>query len=237
MTKGYVHSIESLGTVDGPGIRTVVFMQGCHLRCRYCHNPDTWSCHGGKVFSAEELYNKIKNFRHYYKKTGGVTVSGGEPLIQAEFLYEFFEILKDNNIHRAIDTAGLLNDETKKLLTITDLVLLDIKHTDYDEYKKLTGNNLDITLDFYDYLVKTNVPFWIRQVIVSGINDTEEQVAELARYAAKAQKVELIPYHTMGIAKWDKLKIPYSLKDIEPPTLAKMEQLRKVLDEQMQKIN
>ncbi|HEY8390316.1 MAG TPA: pyruvate formate-lyase-activating protein [Clostridia bacterium] len=233
MKKGYVHSIESLGTVDGPGVRTVVFMQGCYLRCRYCHNPDTWECSGGKSYTAQELFNFVIKFRPYFGKSGGITVSGGEPLLQPEFLYEFFELLKQNNIHTAIDTSGLLNDEIKKLLTKTDLVLLDIKHTDPIEYKKLTGGDLSAPQKMHSYLIENNIPFWIRQVIVPGINDTVEQIKELAKYCVHSQKYELIAYHTLGLNKWRFLNIPYSLEGVEPPSKELMTSLKAALDEEV----
>ncbi|HEY8423549.1 MAG TPA: pyruvate formate-lyase-activating protein [Clostridia bacterium] len=236
MNTGYVHSIESLGALDGPGLRTVVFMQGCNLRCRYCHNPDTWRRSCGSIYTPQELMDKVIKFKPYFKKNGGITVSGGEPLLQAEFLYEFFKLLKQENIHTALDTAGFLNDDVKKLLTLTDLVLLDIKHTDPAEYKKLTGGTLEAALEFYQYLVDNKIDFWIRQVIVPGINDTPEHVKELAKYCVKAQKYELIPYHTLGVKKWQELGMKYSLADTPPPSAELMKGLRKVLDEEVNKL-
>lgn len=234
---GYIHSIESLGTVDGPGIRAVVFMQGCGLRCRYCHNPDTWECSGGKKTTPEELYEHVKNYRPYFGKYGGVTVSGGEPLLQTEFLYDFFKILKANKINTAIDTSGILNDSVKKLLTLTDLVLLDIKHTDPIEYKKLTGGDLNQPLSMLQYLIDNKISFWIRQVIVPGINDTPAQMKTLAKYCIYAKKYELIPYHTLGLVKWKKLNIAYSLEGVEPPSKEKMSELKNILDEEIKKYN
>ena len=229
MKTGYIHSIESLGTVDGPGVRTVVFMQGCVLRCRFCHNPDTWQCSGGKEYTAQQLFDKVIKFRPYFGTSGGITVSGGEPLLQAEFLYEFFDLLKNAGIHTAIDTSGMLNEHIKKLLSRTDLVLLDIKHTDKEEYKKLTGADLDAPLKMLSYLIENNIAFWIRQVIVPGINDSEEQIKQLAKYCVHAQKYELIAYHTLGLAKWKKLNIPYSLEGVEPPSKELMKNLETVL--------
>ncbi|HHW90448.1 MAG TPA: pyruvate formate lyase-activating protein [Clostridiales bacterium] len=236
MKIGYIHSIESLGTVDGPGIRTVVFMQGCDLRCRYCHNPDTWQRSCGTVYSAQELVDKIIKFKPYFIKNGGVTVSGGEPLLQAEFLYEFFELLKKQSIHTAIDTAGMLNDNIKKLLTLTDLVLLDIKHTDPIEHKKLTGADFEPTQRMHQYLVDNNIDFWIRQVIVPGINNTPSQIQALAKYCVNAQKYELIPYHTLGVKKWRELGLLYSLKDVAPPSKELMKELKKTLDNEVNKL-
>lgn len=233
MEKGYIHSIESLGTVDGPGVRTVVFMQGCVLRCRYCHNPDTWECSGGKVYTAQELFDRVIKFRPYFGKSGGVTVSGGEPLLQAKFIYEFFELLKESKIHTAIDTSGILNEHVKRLLTKTDLVLLDIKHTEPEEYKKLTGSEINAPIKMHSYLVKNNIAFWIRQVIIPGINDTTDQIKHLAKYCLHAQKYELISYHTLGLNKWKKLNIPYTLNGIEPPSKELMKNLRAALDEEV----
>ncbi|HEY8444225.1 MAG TPA: pyruvate formate-lyase-activating protein [Clostridia bacterium] len=236
MKTGYVHSIESLGALDGPGLRTVVFMQGCFLRCRYCHNPDTWRPHCGTIYTPQELLEKVIKFKPYFKRNGGITVSGGEPLLQAEFLCEFFELLKKENIHTALDTAGLLNDEVKKLLTLTDLVLLDIKHTDPLEYKKLTGADIKHTLEFYQYLVDNKIDFWIRQVIVPGINDEPSQVKELAKYCVFAKKYELIPYHTLGVKKWRELGLQYTLDGVAPPSPELMKDLRKTLDAEVKRL-
>ena len=236
MEKGYIHSIESLGTVDGPGVRTVVFMQGCVLRCRYCHNPDTWECSGGKAYTAKELFTRVIKFRPYFGLSGGITASGGEPLLQAKFLYEFFEMLKEAGIHTAIDTSGLINEHVKKLLTKTDLVLLDIKHTDPIEYKKLTGSDLIAPQKMHAYLIENNIPFWIRQVIVPGINDNIEQIKELAKYCMHAQKYELISYHTLGLNKWKKLNIPYTLEGVEPPSKELMTNLRAALNEEINRL-
>ncbi|HEY8418833.1 MAG TPA: pyruvate formate-lyase-activating protein [Clostridia bacterium] len=236
MKVGYVHSIESLGALDGPGLRTVVFMQGCNLRCRYCHNPDTWQRSCGTVYTPQELLEKVIKFKPYFKRNGGITVSGGEPLLQAEFLYEFFMLLKQENIHTALDTAGFLNEKVKKLLTLTDLVILDIKHTDQAEYKKLTGAELNKTLEFYNYLLENKIDFWIRQVIVPGINDEPDQVKELAKYCVSAKKYELIPYHTLGIKKWQELGLKYTLSDVAPPSRELMKELRKTLDNEVKKL-
>lgn len=233
MEKGYIHSIESLGTVDGPGVRSVVFMQGCFLRCRYCHNPDTWECSGGKVYTAQELFDKVIKFRPYFGLSGGITVSGGEPMLQTKFLYEFFELLKESKIHTVIDTSGILNEHVKKLLTKTDLVLLDIKHTEPEEYKKLTGAELSAPIKMLSYLIENNIAFWIRQVIVPGINDTIGQIKNLARFCIHAQKYELIAYHTLGLNKWKKLNIPYTLEGVPPPSKELMKNLRLVLDEEV----
>jgi pyruvate formate lyase activating enzyme len=236
MNAGYIHSIESLGALDGPGLRTVVFMQGCNLRCRYCHNPDTWRRACGTIYSPQELLEKVIKFKPYFKRNGGITVSGGEPLLQAGFLYEFFKLLKEENIHTALDTAGLLNEQVKKLLTLTDLVILDIKHSDEAGYKKLTGADFKQTLEFYNYISENKIDFWIRQVIVPGINDSPEQVKELAKYCLNAKKYELIPYHTLGVKKWRELGLKYTLTDAAPPSAELMKDLRKTLDIEVKKL-
>lgn len=233
---GYVHSIESLGALDGPGLRTVVFMQGCNLRCSYCHNPDTWQRSCGTIYSAQELLEQVIKFKPYFKRNGGITVSGGEPLLQADFLYEFFGLLKQESIHTAIDTAGMLNDDIKKLLTLTDLVLLDIKHTEPIAYKKLTKTDFEHTLAMYQYLIDNNIDFWIRQVIVPGINDSHAQIQKLAKYCVRAKKYELIPYHTLGVKKWQELGLTYTLTDTAPPSVELMKDLRSTLDNQVKKL-
>lgn len=218
MVTGRIHSIESAGLVDGPGIRTVVFFQGCNLRCAYCHNPDTWSCIGGKEVSSEELINKILRFRPYFEASGGgVTFSGGEPLLQPEFLKIMLKLCKDNNIHTAIDTAGYGLDNYIDILKYTDLVLLDIKHVDDSGYKSLTGKGKYGYDEFLKAVQLAEVPIWIRHVVVPGITDSEEhilKIAQLIKNIKNVQKVELLPYHTMAIKKYEELGIEYKLKDI-----------------------
>ena len=167
---GRVHSIESMGLVDGPGIRTVVFLQGCNLRCQYCHNPDTWDIYGGNEMSADEVINKIKRFKPYFKNNGGVTFSGGEPLMQPEFLLELLKKCEELDIHTCIDTAGYGKGEYDDILKYTDLILYDIKHEDYDKYNIVTRRKQDETLKFIEKVQEYNIPIWIRHVVVPGAN-------------------------------------------------------------------
>jgi len=229
---GYVHSIASLGGADGPGVRTVIFMQGCPLRCSYCHNPDTWKFFTGEKYRPEELFNKVSRYKPYFGSSGGVTVSGGEPLSQPEFVAEFFKLCRKNGIHTALDTAGsILNDKVKKVLDYTDLVLLDVKHTNPLQFRELTRGEYSSLMEFLDYCIMIKKPLWLRQVIVPGITDSEENIRELAVLAKKAGalKVELLPYHDMGVYKWEELGLEYKLKGVEPPSPEQMEKLNKIL--------
>ena len=237
--KGRVHSLESFGSVDGPGVRFVVFMQGCHMRCKYCHNPETWAFSGGEEYSPKELYEKVKKFKGYWGADGGVTVSGGEPLLQIDFLTEFFALLKKDNIHTAIDTAGqpfsLGSEYLKKfdkLLEYTDLVLLDIKHISAEEHKKLTGFANDNILQMAKYLSDKNVPMWIRHVLVPGITDAEDSllaVREFVDTLKTVEKVEVLPYHALGMAKWEKLGVDYPLKETKSPTPELVKKAKEIL--------
>ena len=212
---GYIHSIESLGGADGPGVRTVVFMQGCPLRCAYCHNPDTWKFFTGEKVSPEDLFKRVIKYKPYYGSEGGVTASGGEPLAQPEFIAEFFKLCKKAGIHTAIDTAGsFFNNKVINVLDYTDLVLLDVKHTNPMKFRELTDGNFSKFMEFLDYCIFTNKPLWLRQVIVPGITDNEDNIRALASLAkeSKALKVELLPYHDMGAYKWEELELDYKLK-------------------------
>ncbi len=224
---GFVHSVESLGLVDGPGIRSVVFLQGCRLRCLYCHNPDTWELgRNGTETESDELVKKLLRFRDYYGENGGVTLSGGEPLLQPDFAYEVFKGLKNYNVHTCLDTSGVGDtsdpqyaEKIKRLLSVTDLVLLDVKHTENDGYKKITGRSIADFNMFLRLLQDTDVSSWIRQVIVPTITDSEDYILGLKKYLSSIkniEKVELLPYHTLGIHKYEKLNIPYPLKDVPP---------------------
>jgi len=222
-----IHSIESCGTVDGPGIRFVVFTQGCPLRCQYCHNPDTWKMSDGKETSIDYLVSEAKKYKSYMKFSGGgVTVTGGEPLLQVDFLKEFFSKLKEDNIHCAIDTSGyIFNDQVKEVLQLTDLVLLDIKHFDPASYKKLTGVELAPTLDFLDYLGQKNIPVWVRYVLVPDLTDQYEHIETLSKHLSQypnIERIELLPFHKMGEYKWKELGVPYKLKDTSEPTKESM---------------
>ena len=216
---GNINSIETMGLVDGPGIRFVVFLQGCNLRCAYCHNPETWQkeklC---QKYTPKELIAKILRYKNYYGKTGGVTFSGGEPLLQADFLLECLKLCKKNNIHTAIDTAGVGYGEYKEILKYTDLIILDIKAVDKEEYKKLTGQSIDYFNEFVRQVQQSGNKLWIRQVIVPTINDNEKNIVALKDYVKKlknVEKVELLPYRTIGVSKYKELKIPYRLENIE----------------------
>ena len=215
-----VHSIESLGTVDGPGIRYVIFLQGCHLRCKYCHNRDTWDIKGGSYKSLDEIFDQIKRYKPYFKSSnGGVTVTGGEPLLQVKFLIELFRNLKKAGIHTCIDTSGMVNltEDVKKLLKLTDLVLLDIKHINSEKCKELTGHDNKKELEFARYLSQNGIPMWIRQVIVPGITDDEKDITDLKEFVKKlktVEKVEFLPYHTVGKYKWKELGEKYQLEEI-----------------------
>lgn len=217
--KGRVHSMESMGLVDGPGIRTVVFLQGCNLRCQYCHNPDTWDLDGGKEMSAQEIVNKVKQFKPYFKDTGGVTFSGGEPLLQKDFLLEMLKLCKAENIHTCVDTAGYAKGDFSDILKYIDLILFDIKHEDIDMYKNVTRREQQTSLDFLSQAQKAGVPLWIRHVVVPGLTDDEEHIKKLGEYIStlqNVQKVELLPFHQLGANKYQGLGIKYPLEGVQP---------------------
>ena len=230
---GRVHSIQSMGTLDGPGVRFVVFMQGCPLRCRCCHNPDTWSLDGGTVYTAEQLVSRALRFREYFGEDGGVTVSGGEPLLQAAFVAELFERCHAAGLNTCLDTSGcLLNDEVKALLAHTDRVLLDIKYTTEADYRAHVGCGMDAPLSFLDYLAAQEIPTTLRQVIIPTVNDTEAQVRELGRIAASCANVdgvELLPFRKICQVKYDNLKLEFPFGHLSEPTKAQMAALEQVL--------
>lgn len=219
--KAKIHSLESFGTVDGPGIRFVIFMQGCPLRCLYCHNPDTWDTQNPSryLMSAPELLTEVLKYKNYIA-SGGVTVTGGEPLLQAEFLTEFFRLCKKEGIHTTLDTSGyILNDKVKEALEYVDLVLLDIKTINPDLHKTLAGVKRDNSLKFLDYLGTRQIDTWIRHVIVPNLTDKEEELEKLATYLTPysvIKKIELLPYHVMGIHKYEQMGMDYKLKGTEP---------------------
>ena len=214
-----VHSIESFGTVDGPGIRFVLFLQGCHLQCKYCHNRDTWNMNGGEYKSLDDIFEKIMKYKNYIYPNGGVTVTGGEPLLQVKFLIELFKKLKKENIHTCVDTSGMvaLTDDIKKLLSLTDLVLLDIKHINSEKCKNLVGFNNEKELAFARYLSNNNIHMWIRQVLVPGYTDDEQDLLQLKDFISSlstVDKVEILPYHDMGRYKWENLGFKYELDGV-----------------------
>jgi len=229
-----VHSYESFGTVDGPGIRFVIFMQGCQLKCKYCQNRDTWDTHAGKLVSLDELLQRIKKYVNYIKPTGGVTVTGGEPLLQPIFLISLFKELKKLDIHTAIDTSGMveLTQDIKELLSLTDLVLLDIKHINSDKCKKLVGFSNEKELEFARYLSNNNIPTWIRQVIVPGITDGKDDLINLKEFLStlkSIQKIELLPYHDLGKFKWASLGYAYELENIRTANNDDIKKVKQIL--------
>jgi pyruvate formate lyase activating enzyme len=232
---GRVHSFETFGAVDGPGIRFVIFMQGCSLQCKYCQNRDTWEINAGNQYSAEELLNKILKYKNYFLASGGgVTVSGGEPLLQYKFLIELFTLLKKENIHTAIDTSGNvdLTDDMKKLIDLTDLFLLDIKCINDEICKKLTGVSNKKELAFAKYLSSINKPTWIRQVIVPTITDRTEDLLSLKDFLStltNVEKIELLPYHDLGKSKWIKLGLKYELENIRVANNNDIEYAKRIL--------
>ncbi|MFU0824649.1 pyruvate formate-lyase-activating protein [Clostridium sp.] len=233
MPKGRIHSIESMGLVDGPGIRTVVFFQGCPLRCAYCHNPDTWNMQGGTEFTPEELLKKILRFKPYFEKSGGgVTFSGGEVLLQPDFLLEILKLCKENDIHTTLDTSGFGLGKYDEILKYTDLVILDIKHVDDAGYKNLTGQGKKGLDEFLKALAKSGTKLWIRHVVVPKITDSEEHISKLAHIIKQidnVEKVELLPYHTLGVNKYDRLGLDYLLKDTPPMDKNKLKGLESLL--------
>lgn len=238
-TIGRIHSIESFGSVDGPGIRFVVFLQGCRMRCQFCHNPDTWDMNGGETKTADELLSQALRYKSYWKKEGGITVSGGEPLLQIDFLIEFFKKAKAKGVHTTLDTSG--NPFTREepfiskfneLMKVTDLVMLDIKQIDEDAHKILTGWTNSNILDMARYLSEINKPMWIRHVLVPGGSDNDEQLMRLDKVIKSlnnVDRVEVLPYHTLGTFKWEELGKEYPLAGVNPPTKERVENANKLL--------
>lgn len=233
---GRIHSTESFGTVDGPGIRFVIFMQGCHLQCKYCHNRDTWSTLGGQKYTTDELINTILRYKSYFDNSGGgVTVSGGEPLLQLEFVTDLFQRLKEKNIHTALDTSGnfSITKEVKELLKYTDLVLLDIKHINNEKCIELTHASNEKTLEFAKYLSNNNIPIWIRQVLVPGITDDKFDLLNLKKFINSlnsVEKVEILPYHNLGKFKWKDLGETYPLEGVPIPSNEDVEAAKRILE-------
>jgi pyruvate formate lyase activating enzyme len=233
---GRIHSLESFGTVDGPGIRFVVFMQGCPLRCRFCHNPDTWEVNKGTLYSPEQLFEEIMKYKAYMDFSGGgVTFTGGEPLLQAEFILEVAKLLKTQNIPIAIDTSGYVwNDEVKAVLEYTDLVLLDIKNYDPLVYEAVTGVALAPTLNLLDYLREKDIAAWIRYVLVPQLTDNIDSIRKLSEHLGKypnVEKIELLPFHKMGEYKWKELGLEYTLGDTKEPEKELLIKVKEILEE------
>ena len=236
---GFVHSTESFGTVDGPGVRFVVFLQGCPMRCQYCHNPDTWKMNTGAVRSAQSLIQEYERNAAFYKK-GGITVTGGEALMQIDFLLELFRLAKQKNIHTCLDTSGVTyrpgessyNEKLDELMKVTDLVMLDIKHIDPEGHKALTGHDNAGILAFAKYLEEKNVPVWIRHVVVPGITDDEGQLIRLGSFLGTLSNVkalDVLPYHIMGVTKYEQLNIPYPLDGVPPATKDQAAKAKKII--------
>ncbi len=234
---GKIHSIETFGAVDGPGIRFVIFMQGCPMRCQYCHNPDTWNMQTGTDYSVEQLLDQIRKYKHYFGTDGGVTVSGGEPLVQIDFVTKLFKILKAENIHTCIDTSGVLfnpsnTKQIDELLKYTDLVLLDIKHINSVKHKSITGFNNENILSFAKHLNKINKPMWVRYVLVPTLTDDTQSLMALKEFLNtldNVKKIEVLPYHSLGEAKYGKLGIDYPLHNIPQPTEQQIDIANKIL--------
>ena len=236
MIKGSVAQIESLGLVDGPGIRTVVFLSGCKLRCLFCHNPEMFK-KGEENYTPEELFEKIiRNKPYFNRNNGGVTFSGGEPLLQSKFVIEVCKLLKQENVHITLDTAGVGNGNYEEILNLVDLVIFDIKAITNTKYKEMTSNNIDESLEFLNICQKLNKKMWLRQVIVPGINDNLQYIDELANFINKLkniEKVELLPYHTMAKEKYEKLNISYKLSDVIDMDIEKCKELEELLREKI----
>lgn len=236
---GRIHSLESFGTVDGPGVRFVVFVQGCPMRCAYCHNPDTWAMTGGKIMEASEIIAQYERNIAFYKN-GGITVTGGEPLMQVDFLIELFTLAKEKNIHTCIDTSGIafkpgnaeFIEKLDKLMALTDLVMLDIKHIDPDKHKELTQQPNDGILAFCEYLNERNVDMWIRHVVVPTITDDDEYLYKLGYFIGQFTNIkalDILPYHTMGKAKYEQLGMEYKLDGIPPMDKNKVVEKKQVV--------
>lgn len=234
-----IHSFESFGTVDGPGIRCVIFMQGCPLRCKYCHNPDTWVFDGGEEKSVDEMYKEVLKYTNYIQD-GGVTVSGGEPLVQIDFVIDLFTKLKRKGIHTCVDTSGILFDKNnseivmkyEKLLEVCDLFLLDIKHIHEDVHKKLTGFSNQHVKDFAQYLNEHNKPVWIRHVLVDTFTNNEKDLKDTRDFIdtlTNVEKIEVLPYHTMGVVKYNKLNMKYPLEGVKAPSKEDIKRAKEIL--------
>ena len=237
--KGRIHSVESFGSVDGPGVRYIVFLQGCHMRCKYCHNPETWKLEDGELQTPQEVFDKAYRYHNYWKDNGGITVSGGEALLQIEFVTELFKIAKKEGVHTTLDTSA--NPYTEKepfyskwleLMKYTDLVMLDIKQIDEQEHIKLTGHSNKNILAMARELSDMKKPVWIRHVLVPGGSDKDEYLHRLADFIhtlSNVERVEVLPYHTLGKFKWENLGLSYPLEGVNPPTQERIDNARKIL--------
>ena len=237
---GAIHSIESFGSVDGPGVRYILFLHGCPLRCKYCHNPDTWANSKETMgITPQEEIEKALKYKTYWGNEGGITISGGEPLLQIDFLIELFKLAKKEGVNTCIDTSGAnftreepFFSKFNELMKYTDLLLLDIKHIDSQKHKELTGKPNDNILDMAKYLSDINKSVWIRHVLVPGISDVDEYLIELDKFISSlnnVKKVEVLPYHTLGTFKWEELNIPYQLEGVNPPSQERVDNANKLL--------
>ncbi len=233
METGRIHSFQSLGTVDGPGVRFVAFLQGCNLRCKCCHNPDTWSCNGGELYTSVDVVSRAARYREYFKNNGGITLSGGEPLLQADFAREIFELCKKEGINTCLDTSGsILNEGVKKLLSVTDRVLLDIKYTDGVLYRENVGCDFEKVICFLEYLNDSSIPVTVRQVIIPTVNDTKENVLNLKELVSRygcVDKIELLPFRKICSVKYDSMKIDFPFANIPEPSKDTMDFLNSLI--------
>ena len=231
---GRIHSFESLGAVDGPGIRFVVFMQGCHLKCKYCQNRDTWDINSGEQYTVKQVVEKIMRYKNYIvASNGGVTLSGGEPLLQQDFVISLFQELKKQNISTCLDTSGMftITDKIKQIVDLTDIFLLDIKSINDETCKWLTGSSNSLELEFAKYINEKNKRIWIRQVLVPGITDKKEDLLKLKDFLKTiiVEKFEFLPYHDLGKYKWEKLGLPYELEDVRVASNKDVERAKKIM--------
>ena len=228
-----IHSLQSLGTVDGPGVRYVIFLQGCHLRCKCCHNPDTWDTNSGKLMSPEEIFEKVKRYKEYFGAEGGITLSGGEPLLQSKEAYELLALCKENGINTCIDTSGaVMNADVRKLLSVTDRVLLDIKYTNDDDYRNHVGCSLTTVSEFLNYIDSLSIPTTLRQVIIPGLNDNDENMKKLKSIRDShscVDSVELLAFRKMCEIKYKQLGIDFPLADTPETSEEKIRELYKLL--------
>ena len=237
--KGRIHSVESFGSADGPGVRYIVFLKGCNMRCQYCHNPDTWAKDGGELMTPEEVLKKALRYKTYWKEKGGITVSGGEAHLQIDFVTELFRLAKEKGVNTCLDTSGnpfSLEEPFKskfdELMKYTDLFMLDIKHMDDAAHRKLTGQTNQNILEMAAYLSDHGKAMWIRHVLVPGITTEEDELHRLRSFLdtlKTVERVEVLPYHTLGVFKWKELGIPYQLEGVDPPTKEQIDRAKEIL--------
>ncbi len=237
--KGRIHSVESFGSADGPGVRYIVFLKGCNMRCQYCHNPDTWAKDGGELMTPEEVLKKALRYKTYWKEKGGITVSGGEALLQIDFVTELFRLAKEKGVNTCLDTSGNpfsmeepFKSKFDELMKYTDLFMLDIKHMDDAAHRKLTGQKNQNILEMAAYLSDHGKAMWIRHVLVPGITTEEDELHRLRSFLdtlKTVERVEVLPYHTLGVFKWKELGIPYQLEGVDPPTKEQIDRAKEIL--------